>query len=38
MYEFVSNLSPNSPVCDAVESWIDYEDGDQIQVKIDGKT
>lgn len=21
-----------------VESWTDYEDGDQIQIKIDGKT
>ena len=29
---------PNGNVIDGkVESWTDYEDGDQIQVKIDGK-
>lgn len=30
---------PNGEVVEGkVESWKDYEDGDQIQVKIDGKT
>ena len=30
---------PNSEVIDGkVTSWTDFEDGDQIQVKIDGKT
>lgn len=30
---------PNGEIIEgAVESWTDYEDGDQIQVKIDGKT
>ena len=30
---------PNGKVIEGkVESWTDYEDGDQIQVKIDGKT
>lgn len=30
---------PNGEVIDgAVESWRDYEDGDQLQVKIDGVT
>lgn len=30
---------PNGEVVEGkVESWRDYEDGDQIQVKIDGKT
>lgn len=30
---------PNGEVVEGeVSSWIDYEDGDQIQVKIDGKT
>ena len=30
---------PNGEVIDGeVQSWTDYEDGDQIQVKIDGKT
>lgn len=30
---------PDGTVIDGkVESWTDYEDGDQIQVKIDGKT
>lgn len=30
---------PNGEVVEGkVESWTDYEDGDQIQVKIDGKT
>lgn len=29
---------PNGEVIDGkVQSWTDYEDGDQIQVKIDGK-
>lgn len=30
---------PNDKIIEGkVESWKDYEDGDQIQVKIDGKT
>lgn len=30
---------PNGDVVDGkVSSWTDFEDGDQIQVKIDGKT
>lgn len=30
---------PNGEVVDGkVTSWRDYEDGDQIQVKVDGKT
>ena len=30
---------PNGEVVEGeVEAWTDYEDGDQIQVKIDGKT
>lgn len=30
---------PNGDIIDGkVESWTDYSDGDQIQVKIDGKT
>ena len=29
---------PNGEIIDGkVESWMDFEDGDQIQVKIDGK-
>lgn len=30
---------PNGEVIEGkVESWTDYEDGDQLQIKIDGKT
>lgn len=30
---------PNGEIIDGkITSWTDYEDGDQIQVKIDGKT
>lgn len=30
---------PNGEVIEGeVQSWLDFEDGDQIQVKIDGKT
>lgn len=30
---------PNGEVIEGkVDSWMDFEDGDQIQVKIDGKT
>lgn len=30
---------PNGTIVDGdIESWTDYEDGDQIQVKIDGVT
>lgn len=32
-------LLPNGEVIEGeVDSWKDFEDGDQIQVKIDGKT
>ncbi len=30
--------TPNGVIEGEVESWCDYEDGDQIQVKIDGTT
>lgn len=30
---------PNGEVVDGkIQSWLDYEDGDQIQVVVDGKT
>ena len=30
---------PNGEIIEGkIDSWIDYEDGDQIQVKINGKT
>lgn len=31
-------LADGSVVTGRVQNWTDYEDGDQIQVKIDGKT
>lgn len=31
-------LADGSIVTGRVQNWTDYEDGDQIQVKIDGKT
>lgn len=34
----IISMPDGSTVSGAVESWLDYEDGDQIQVKIDGKT
>ena len=38
-YERAILVLPNGEVIDGrVSSWTDFEDGDQIQVKIDGKT
>lgn len=38
-YERAIISLPNGEVVDGkVQSWTDYEDGDQIQVKIDGVT
>ena len=38
-YERAVLVLPNGEVIDGkVSSWTDFEDGDQIQVKIDGKT
>lgn len=38
-YERASISLPNGEIVDGkVQSWTDYEDGDQIQVKIDGVT
>lgn len=38
-YERAIISLPNGEVIDGeVTSWTDFEDGDQIQVKIDGKT
>ena len=38
-YERAIILLPNGEVVEGkVSSWTDFEDGDQIQVKIDGKT
>lgn len=38
-YDKAIILLPDGKVIEGqVESWTDYEDGDQIQVKIDGKT
>lgn len=38
-YDRAVGKLPNGEVIDGkVQSWTDYEDGDQIQVKIDGKT
>lgn len=34
----IISLPNGSTVEGKVESWLDYEDGDQIQVKIDGVT
>lgn len=37
-YERAIFTLPNGEIVDGeVESWTDYEDGDQIQVKINGK-
>ena len=38
-YDYAWISLPNGEVVEGeVEQWRDYEDGDQIQVKIDGKT
>ena len=38
-YEYAIIALPNGEVVEGkVSSWTDYEDGDQLQVKIDGKT
>ena len=38
-YEYAIISLPNGEVVGGkVSSWTDFEDGDQIQVKIDGKT
>jgi len=38
-YEYAIIGLPNGEVIEGrVSSWTDFEDGDQIQVKIDGKT
>ena len=38
-YEYAILSLPNGQVVEGkVSSWTDFEDGDQIQVKIDGKT
>lgn len=38
-YERAVLVLPNGEVIEGkVSSWTDFEDGDQIQVKIDGKT
>lgn len=38
-YDKAMIMLPNGEVIDGqIESWTDYEDGDQIQVTINGKT
>ena len=38
-FDYAIILLPNGEVVDGpVESWTDFDDGDQIQVKIDGVT
>lgn len=38
-FEYAIIGLPNGEVIEGkVQSWMDFEDGDQIQVKIDGKT
>ena len=38
-YEYAILSLPNGEVIEGkVSSWTDFEDGDQIQVRIDGKT
>ena len=34
----IISLADGSVVTGRVQNWRDYEDGDQIQVKVDGKT
>ena len=38
-YEYAIIALPNGEIVEGkVTSWTDFEDGDQLQVKIDGKT
>lgn len=38
-YDYAIILMPNGSIVEGkVQSWTDFEDGDQIQVKINGKT
>lgn len=37
-HEAVIAMPDGTVVCGEVQNWRDYEDGDQIQVKIDGVT
>ena len=38
-YEYAIIALPNGEVVEGkVTSWTDFEDGDQLQIKIDGKT
>ena len=38
-YEYAIIALPNGEIVEGkVSSWTDFEDGDQIQVRIDGKT
>ena len=38
-FDYAILTLPNGKVVEGkVDSWLDYEDGDQIQVKINGKT
>ena len=38
-YEYAIIALPNGEIVEGkVSSWTDFEDGDQLQVKIDGKT
>lgn len=38
-YEYAIIALPNGEVVEGkVSSWTDFEDGDQLQIKIDGKT
>ena len=38
-YDYAVILMPDGSIVKGkVQSWIDFEDGDQIQVRIDGKT
>lgn len=34
----IISLADDSVVTGRVQNWLDYENGDQIQVKVDGKT
>lgn len=38
-FEEVIAVLPNGEIIEGkLESWCDYEDGDQLQIKVDGKT
>ena len=38
-YEYAIIALPNGEIVEGkVSSWTDFEDGDQLQIKIDGKT